>query len=199
LMMPFFSGTKDDFSKETVEPFPLSFDRINEGQRFSSSFLLSRLPVELVWHVIKLVDDEDLGRLALVNRDCRQLARSRQFATIRLDYSDRSIGILGVLINECKHRSEYHGKTSALSIGACIWEIVVLADPRRITSRHKVELSDKFHALESDIRNKRVNHACEAFFRDYITNISLVLSYTRTLPHLERLVVWIGHPLTVPF
>ncbi|EUC27068.1 hypothetical protein COCCADRAFT_61867, partial [Bipolaris zeicola 26-R-13] len=188
LMMPSFSGTKDDFGKEIMEPFPLLFDRINEGQPFSSNFLISRLPIELVWHVIKLIDNEDLGRLALVNRDCRQLARSRQFATIRLDYSDKSMGILSVLVNECKQRSEYHGKTREPSIGACIRKIIVAADPRWITSRHEIELSDEFYALESDIRNKRMDQACEAFFGDYITNISLVLSNTITLPHLERLV-----------
>lgn len=188
LMMPSFSGTKDDFGKEIVEQFPLSFDRINEGQPFSSSFLLSRLPLELVWYVIKLVDDEYLGRFALVNRDCRQLARSRQFATIRLDYSDRSMGILSVLVNECKQRSEYDGKTSAPSIGACIRKIIVAVDPRWIASRHNIQASDEFYALDSGIQNKRMDHACEAFFGNYITNISLVLSNTGTLPHLEGLV-----------
>jgi hypothetical protein len=86
LLLPSFSGTTDNFGKEIVRPFPLSFDRINEGQPFSTNFLLSRLPLELVWHVIKLVNDGDLGSLALVDRDCRQLARSHQFATIKLDY-----------------------------------------------------------------------------------------------------------------
>ena len=187
VMMSSFSATKDDFGKEFVEPFPLSFDRINEGQPFSTNFILSRLPLELVWHVVKLVDDEDLGRLALVNHDCRQLARSRQFATIRLDYSDRSIGLLGVLVTECKQRSENHGKTRTPSIGACIREITVVADPGWITSRHKIELSEEFLALETGVRNTRLDHACEAFFGVYMPQISLVLSNTRALPRLERL------------
>lgn len=186
LMMPSFSGTKDDFGKEIVEPFPLLFDRINEGQPFSTNFL-SRLPLELVWNVIKLIDDEDLGCLALIDRDCRQLARSRQFATIRLDYSDRAIGILGVLVNECKQRSENDGKTRTPSIGACIREIAVAADPSWITSRHKIELSEEFLTLETGVREARLDNACEAFFGVYMPNISPVLSKTITLPRLENL------------
>jgi hypothetical protein len=151
LLLPSFSGTTDNFGKEIVGPFPLSFDRINEGQPFSTNFLLSRLPLELVWHVVKLVNDEDLGSLALVNRDCRQLARSRQFATIKLDYSDSAIGILGVLVNECKERSENNSKTRPPSIGACIRSITVAADHRWITRRHKIELSEEFLALETGI------------------------------------------------
>ncbi|RYN63538.1 hypothetical protein AA0117_g12684 [Alternaria alternata] len=178
----------NDFGKETVEPDLLWFDRINEGQPLSSGFPSSRLPLELVWRVVKLVDDEDLGCLALVNRDCRQLARSRQFTTIMLDYSDRSIGILGVLVDECKQRIENHGKARTPSIGACIRKMIVAAEPRWITSRHKVELSDEFHATEAEERTMRLDHACETFFKDYMFSIGLVLSNTIALPHLERLV-----------
>ena len=104
LMHPTFSGTKDDFGKEIHDLCPLSFDRINEGQPFSSDFLLSRLPIELTWHIVKQVAKEDLRNLALVNRDCRQLARSRQFATVELDDSDRAISTLDTLVKEYEER-----------------------------------------------------------------------------------------------
>jgi hypothetical protein len=186
LMLPYFSGTKDDFGKKVTQPFPLSFDRINEGQPFSTNFL-SRLPLELVWHIVKLVDNEDLGSLALVNRDCRQLARSRQFATIKLDYSDSAIGILGILVNECEERSKNAGRTRVPSIGACVREINFATDPRWITNRHQIELSEEFRNLETGIRTARLDHACDAFFGVYMPNISLIFSNALVLPRLESL------------
>lgn len=187
LMMPTFSGTKDDFGKEVEDPIPLSFDRINEGQPFSSDFLLSRFPIELVWHVIKLVPRGDLGNLALVNRDCRQLARSCQFATFKLDYSDSTIGILGVLIKEHEERSENCGKTTFPSIGACIRKITVATNPAWITYRHEIELSEEYTALDVSVRKARLDQACKAFFEEYMPKIGLVLSNTQVLPRLEYL------------
>ena len=187
LMMSNFSGTKDDFGKEVEDPIPLSFDRINEDQPFSSDFLLSRLPIELVWHVIQLVPWGDLGNLALVNRDCRQLARSCQFATFKLDYSDRAIGILDVLIKEHEERSENRGKTVLPSIGACIRKITVTTDPAWITYRHEIELSQEFSQLDEGVRKARLDQACKAFFEEYMPKINLVLSDTQVLPRLEYL------------
>ncbi|KAF2266122.1 hypothetical protein CC78DRAFT_615428 [Lojkania enalia] len=187
LMTPTFSGMKNNFGKEIEDLIPLSFDRINEGQPFSSSFLLSRLPIELVWHIIKLVPQEDLGNLALVNRDCRQLARSRQFASIKLDYSDSAIGILGVLVKEHEERSESYGKTKLPSIGACIRKITVATNPRWITYRHKVEISEEFTQLEVGVRKAILDEACKAFFGEYAVKIGMVLSNIQVLPHLEYL------------
>ncbi|OAL42714.1 hypothetical protein IQ07DRAFT_338930 [Pyrenochaeta sp. DS3sAY3a] len=187
LMSPTFSGSKDDFGKEFEKLSPLSFDRINEGQPFSSDFLLCRLPVELLWQVVKLIAEQDLENLALVNRDCRQLARSRQFAIIKLDYSDRAFGILDILAKECRERSRKPATIMAPSIGACIRKITVAADPRWITHRYKVELSEDFLALDPEVRKDRLDQACNDFFGRYIPKINLVLSNAQAIPHLESL------------
>ena len=199
LMMPILSGTKDDFGKEIEDPIPLSFDRINEGRPFSSDFLLSRLPIELVWHIIQLVPQEDLRNLALVNRDCRQLARSRQFANVRFDYSDSAIGILGVLLKEHEERSENHGKTRLPSIGACIRKITVATNPGWITYRHEIELSEDFTQLDAGVRKARLDEACKTFFEEYMPKIGLVLSNTQVLPRLEYLFWADGAPVDKNF
>ncbi|KAF9733855.1 hypothetical protein PMIN01_08198 [Paraphaeosphaeria minitans] len=189
LMLPTFSGTKDDFGKEIQDLCPLSFDRINEGRPFSSDFLLSRLPIEITWHIVKQVAKEDLGNLALVNRDCRQLARSRQFATIELDYSDRAISILDTLIKEYEERFENKDKTTAPSIGACIRKITVATKPEWITQHHKVESSEEFLALDAGVRHERLDQACEAFFGTYRPKLNLIISNAQVLPRLES-IVW---------
>lgn len=187
LMGPTFSGTKDDFGKEIQDMCPLSFDRINEGQPFSSDFLLSRLPIELTWHVVKQIAKEDLKILALVNRDCRQLARSRQFAVIELDYSERAISILDALVKEHEERSKNKGKTIAPSIGACVRKIAVATKPGWITQHHKVEISEEFLALDASVKQKRLDQACDAFFGTYRAKLNLIISSTQSLPRLESL------------
>ncbi|KAJ4293149.1 hypothetical protein N0V90_008431 [Kalmusia sp. IMI 367209] len=188
LMLPTFSGTKDDFGKETLDLCPLSFDRINEGRPFSSDFLLSRLPIELTWHIVKQVAKEDLRNLALVNRDCRQLARSRQFAMIELDYSDRAISILDSLVKEYEERFENKGKTMAPSIGACIRKITIATKPEWITQHHRVESSEEFLALDAGVRQKRLDQACKAFFGTYRPKLNLIISKAQVLPQLESLI-----------
>jgi hypothetical protein len=187
LLMPTFKGLNDNFGREVEAPIPLAFDRINEGQPFTSNFLLSRLPIELVWYIIRLVPQGDLSSLALVNRDCRQLARSRQFASVKLDYSDAAIGILDVLVKEHNERSKNSGKTELPSIGACIRNITVATNPGWITYRHKVELSNEFVELEKSVRDALLDEACKGFFEEYVPKIHLVLSTTWNLPRLKSL------------
>jgi hypothetical protein len=187
LLMPTFKGLNDNFGREVEAPIPLAYDRINEGQPFTSNFLLSRLPIELVWYIIRLVPQGDLSSLALVNRDCRQLARSRQFACVKLDYSDAAIGILDVLVKEHNERSKNSGKTELPSIGACIRYITVATNPGWITYRHKVELSNEFVELEKSVRDALLDEACKGFFEEYVPKIHLVLSNTWNLPRLESL------------
>lgn len=67
--------------------------------------------------------------LALINPDCRQLARSYQFRVVTFDGSHRCRqGILPVLLSEAfkrrQNRREY-GKTEGLSLGACIRKVIV--------------------------------------------------------------------------
>ena len=199
LMPPTFSGTKDDFGKGIHDLCPLSFDRINEGQPFSSDFLLSRLPIELTWHIVKQVAKEDLRNLALVNRDCRQLARSRQFATVELDDSDRAISTLDTLVKEYEERLEKKDKTMAPSIGACIRKITIATKPKWITQHHNVESSEEFLALDAGVRQERLDQACEALFGTYRPKLNLIISNAQVLPRLESLVWTDNAPVDCSF
>ncbi|KAL8815522.1 MAG: hypothetical protein Q9191_008457, partial [Dirinaria sp. TL-2023a] len=94
LLLPMFSGQKDDFGKEKVPPLPLSFDRVNDGQPPRSSAPLFKLPVEILSAILQHFEPESVASLALVNRDCLQLARSRRFASVELNYSFSSRKLL---------------------------------------------------------------------------------------------------------
>lgn len=72
---------------EVMPPQCLSFDRVMEGRTVDSQSYLFALPIEILGQIMQYLFAGDLATLALVNSDCRQLARSQQFKAIRLDYS----------------------------------------------------------------------------------------------------------------
>ncbi|KJK84948.1 hypothetical protein H633G_11227 [Metarhizium anisopliae BRIP 53284] len=122
---PAFRRFPDPFSNPA--PTPASFDYINEGQDLAESSKGSRLlnlPVEILSKVIEnfdpIADQESLACLALVNRDCGQLARSCQFRSVKLDFSSRATSLAGVLFREPVERSRHHGRTRLSSLGACV-------------------------------------------------------------------------------
>ena len=87
------AGGRDDFGEEESQRTVPLLDRIIESPRTLGSRLLE-LPVEILAETINLMagDRSSLANLALVNVECRQMARSAQFTTVRYDYSPRSMG-----------------------------------------------------------------------------------------------------------
>ena len=187
LTMGMYSGTKDDYGKEAVPPLPLPFDRVNEGRAPTSSMLLFRMPLEIISLILSYVPTETLPALALVNRDCRQLARSRQFASIQLDYSKGAFDLIFVLLEESFQRFDNKGKTKTPSLGACIRRITMATNPDWITYRHGIGLDDGLMALSAEERNQRRANANANFFDAYIPLIERILADPSIMPHLELL------------
>ena len=185
--MPTFSGTKDDFGKELVPPLPLLFDRVSEGKEPVSGSKLFRLPLELLALVVQNVPEASLASLALVNTDCRQLARARQFRSLRLDYSDSTLAIIQKLQEEAAERSNHLGLTRKPALGPCIRRLTVATHPGWVNYRHDIELSESFNALPKTERSKRFTTAHNAFFGSYLPSIQDLLADRSVLPHLELL------------
>jgi hypothetical protein len=100
LLMPMLSAGKDEYGKDVVPPLALSADRVMENRPFISTAPIFQLPYEIISVVLAQIDSDSLGNLALVNSDCRQLARSRQFASVRFDYSDATLELISLLLEE---------------------------------------------------------------------------------------------------
>ncbi|KAL2010954.1 hypothetical protein VTN00DRAFT_3672 [Thermoascus crustaceus] len=183
LLVPFFSGTKDDYGKEDVPPLPLTFDRVNEGRPPSSNALLFKLPVEILANILLHIPQDSLASLAFVNRDCRQLARSRQFSSIRLDYSDTGLQLIVHLMQESADRLSNHGHTSLPSLGACIRRLTVATSPAWVEFRHGLAL-EELKTLPEEEKTSRIDKASAVFFDKYIPAIEKILP---SLPHLELL------------
>ncbi|KAF5352886.1 hypothetical protein D9757_012095 [Collybiopsis confluens] len=96
---------------------PLPFDRANRGKPSRSPFPFFQLPVEVLNDVAPHIPPADLEALALVDRDCRQLARSVQFFYVKLTYSDVSLGMLETLLAEMMLGAR---KESSQTLASCI-------------------------------------------------------------------------------
>lgn len=156
---------------------------MNQGQPPISTAPLFKLPDEILGEVIQYVPPSSLAGVALANRDSRQLARSRQFASVQLDYSDISMDLVETLLAEEREEAANTGPLQSRSIGPCIRDITVAANPRWISHRRGVDLRT-LRALEKAEEQKRMLDASTAFFGDYFSKLQVLLPM---LPDLELL------------
>ncbi|KAL8738697.1 MAG: hypothetical protein Q9190_007962 [Brigantiaea leucoxantha] len=185
LLISTFSGQKDDYGKETVPPIPLLFDRVCEGRNPASNAPLFFLPFEILSQILHHVPDTSLASLAQVNSDCRQLARSRQFTSILLDYSDQALALVAKLLAEGDERSNGGGLTKNPGLGPCIRRITISTRPEWIVDRHHIELSEEYATVPKAEQNRRRSAANDAYFNRYLLSIQKILSDQTILPHLE--------------
>ena len=166
---------------QRIVPMPLSFSRVNGGRPITSQTLLFRLPMELTQEVVTYLDTADLKSLALVDRDCRLLARSRLLASVVLDYSCEKWQLLDELSREARVRQSSSGANESPSIGACIRHLTVQTDPHMMECRHEIlegMLSDNSaHAKREEVM--------ESYCGTYLPAIAQALRFS--LPNLDRL------------
>ena len=109
-----------------MPPLPVSFDHVQEGRSSESDTTLFKLPIEVLNLIIQYMASDSLASLALANRNCLQMARSRQFVSITLKYNWTGFQIIRKLLNEGQQGSA--SATSTLpSLGNCIRHITVLS------------------------------------------------------------------------
>ena len=186
LLMPRFTGTKDDFGKEVVAPLPLTLDRVLEGRKPVSKAMLFSLPYEIIAQILQNVPKECLTSLALVNSDCRQMARSRQFASLCWDYGPHTKDILLLLLKESAERMRNGGVTKKPALGPCIRRVTVAAEPYWIKALHNIDVSQEFYALPKAEQSSRLGAGRENYFGSYLASIQLLLGFSRiVMPHLE--------------
>ncbi|KAM0257929.1 hypothetical protein ACHAQJ_004087 [Trichoderma viride] len=78
------------------------------------------MPAEILADIVDLLADDKpaLASLALVNSDCRYLARSRQFAEIHFDYSHQAYQLFRHLVTEAARKTDV--TTRSFPIGVCV-------------------------------------------------------------------------------
>jgi hypothetical protein len=161
-----------------------------------SESALFKLPVEILGHILGFVDPSSLSSLALVNRDCRQLARSRQFAAVHLDYSPSSVALIHFLVSETNERMVNSGATSLPSLGACIRRMTVATSQAILRQRFDIpELDhtgnddsfDEAYIEHAKVEAPKWQVAYTAVEEVYLPMVKIILCHGPTLPHLEYL------------
>lgn len=94
--------------------------------------------------ILQNIASSSLASFAYVNSDCRQLARSRQFASIHLQYSLSNHDLLLKLVEERRQRQNKRSDGFSPSLGACIRRITVATHPGWVSYRHGVSLEEEF-------------------------------------------------------
>ncbi|KAL9582142.1 MAG: hypothetical protein Q9212_003467 [Teloschistes hypoglaucus] len=183
-LRPLHPSHKDVYGKELFPSLPLSLDHVNIGNPPQSSSPLLDLPFELLGAVLEHVPSGSLGSLALVNHACQQWARSRQFANVRLDYSNASLGLLENLLQEGRQRSEGISNFPVARIGTCIRRITVATNSEWFAARHGVD--DDFSGLAEEEKGRRMEDATHQYFKVYVPKIEAALR-SQTLSNLQVL------------
>ena len=171
------------YPAKSAVPLPLSFGRVNDGRPVTSQTMLFRLPIELVHEVITYLDTTDLRSLALADRDCRQLARSRLFASVVLDYSDAKRALLDMLsLHEARSRRDNGGVTENPSIGACIRRVTVVKQSTEVRNRQRRYPADDCLGYQDRWADETIFSPCGSYFLD----IAKALRFS--LPNLDEFI-----------
>ena len=157
-----------------------------------SDSALFKLPVEILGLILGFVEPSSLATLALVNRECRQLARSRQFAGVHLDYSHSSEALVHFLVSETEERMANNGSTSLPSLGVCIRRMTVATSTdilRRRFDIPEVKFGSDRELYRSllEAQQPKWEVAYKAVEGFYLPLVQTILCYGKTLPHLDFL------------
>ena len=190
-----FDGPTDPWGKSRKDPIPpppLAFDRVMENRAPTSDSAIFKLPVEILGSILECVDLSSLSSLALVNRDCCQLARSRQFSAVHLDYSPSSVALVHFLVSETNERMVNNGSTSLPSLGACIRRMTVATSQAILRQRFDIPNIDHTGDDEAYFEHTKAEApkwqaAYTAVEEVYLPMVKIILCHGPTLPHLEYL------------
>ena len=169
------------FLHRMLEVAPLPYNLVNEWRLSKSPAPLLNLSTETLGMILGYITSDSLAAIALVNHDCRQLAHSRQFASITLDFSIFSFEIVGKLFGEYKERVTHYGTTTSLSLGACIRSIVVSTDPSWLNHSHEIRRTELVVLDKNLLKRSGMSYA------HYIAILQEILSERTVLPNLQLL------------
>lgn len=167
LILGRYSGNeKDDFGKGSERSNVLLIDRTMELTRSPSSRLV-QLPNEILADILNILADDKptLASLALVNIECRQLARTAQFCDVNLDYSLQMQQLVRHLLFEVK---ECLNTPKKPNIGSCIRRINVASSQYYLALEHYDLYCSIFGDRRDQVEQEEVQRLCEEANRHYM-------------------------------
>lgn len=197
MMSPLSGNERDDFGKSPGQRGVLLLDRTMQRNRDSTSRLL-QLPTELLADIVELLADDHaaLANLALVNTECRQLARTRQFCSIRFDYGDNCRSLLEHLLKEVTERRHAGRSTSQIDsnvarkppISTCVRRVTVASSPVWVAAYHN-ELYQSIFGESARSISREERKALQTQAKNGYTAYRdrLLVAIATALPNIESL------------
>lgn len=175
-----------------------------------SRFRLFGLSEEAVGKILCHLSSTDLAALALVDKDCCQLVRTRLFRSVWLNFSNTSMALLTALVNEGRERfrtrEEGHERSRTREVshnrwrlGACIRRITVCTDGRANKGSDAIARSwieRRVSNIEAIELHGRHMNALELVLRTAVPNLEF-LDWRDRVPLTPLMSSAIGHaPIT---
>ncbi|KAF4993707.1 hypothetical protein FGRMN_6284 [Fusarium graminum] len=184
-----------DVDRTKHQRTPLLLDRVMRGQPRASKSKITQLPAEILAEIIDLLsnDKSSLASLALVNSDCRQLARCRQFAEVDFDYSLPAQSLAMHLAQEATIPSQRPKIASCirLAIFASRWHHLAQQHPQLYESVEGEE-AESF----TEEQRRKLNEEGDTYYRNFQT---ACLGAISAMSNLESLIWRDRFPLDVRF
>ena len=117
----------------------------------------------------------------MVNWDCRQLARSRQFASVTINDSPAKAPLLLCVAKEACYRFNGNSYTANPSLGVCIRRLTFASSPR------PYNWFEERMRLDQEERQRREAAEYHYYYCTYLKFIEAILLVDGVLPHLELL------------
>lgn len=163
---------------------PHLFRDANESHGPVSPFPMFKLPEECVGKIMFYLGGSDLAALALVDRDCRQLARTRQFRSVWINFSTASMALLNTLLEEALVRARNSVGPYRWKLGACIRRMSIavdlpikIAQVPRLALKRENEWAAEYHFIHIHVLEYVLQHAVPNLdFLDWKDRMSIVQS-----------------------
>ena len=186
--MEHFPGAFEPIFQDCSNPGPVPLDRLN--LTFTTHSPLINLPIEVLNIIIQYLPEHGLGGLALANSDCRQIARTRQFCKIKLEFSENNEALLQHIVKEHKVLGGLPQRIRhVVPIGHCV-RAIVFANETEQRARHFQHFSQPNYsgdhrgpsaAADAAVKFPRESH------NEYIGHIAKICNTSGVLPNLELL------------
>ncbi|CEJ81538.1 hypothetical protein VHEMI01659 [[Torrubiella] hemipterigena] len=189
LMITSFDGNAvDKFGRDASPRRCLLLESVMPNRHRASSCKLFQMPSEILAEIVDMIADDksSLSSLALVNSDCRYLARSCQFAEIRFDYSIRSLCLFAHLAKEVYEIKR--GEVPLYAIGTCVRRVIFASDPGCVRAAHPELYSSIFGERRdayTDERRNDLRKGSNTFYE--LARECSILAISHTMPNLEML------------
>ncbi|KAF5708537.1 hypothetical protein FMUND_10556 [Fusarium mundagurra] len=176
----------DNFGRESYQRQSLHLGTVMQGRPRALTCRLLQLPAEILAAIADLLSDDrkSLRSLALVNSDCQQLARRRQFAVVSFNYSVQAKQLASELADNKSSQVLKPG------VSACVRRVTFAPNRRNIAHYHRKLAKAWCREYSEPFIHEQRHALCDKTFRDQAFRDvrAAVVEAISSMPNVEALI-----------